>query len=140
MKLQLCGVKVKRRKNYNTGQENGKDNQHHDRTARFNNNNNNPLVTTFHKLKRVTAVAKAQAPHVQGDKQKRAELKHFGTTTTGTSTTSSKIVGDVNVEMDRNDQDGTSKSVNQNNNTDTNNNADNSNHNNNTKKEKTVQQ
>ena len=47
MKLQLCGVKVKRRKNYNTGQENGKDNQHHDRTARFNNNNNNPLVTTF---------------------------------------------------------------------------------------------
>ena len=67
MKLQLCGVKVKRRKNYNTGQENGKDNQHHDRTARFNNSNNNPLVTTFHKLRRVT-VAKAQALHVWGDK------------------------------------------------------------------------
>ena len=38
-----------------------------------------------------------------GDKQQRAELKHFGTTTSTTSTTSSKIVGDVNVEMDRND-------------------------------------
>ena len=70
MKLQLCGVKVKRRKNYNTGQENGKDNQHHDQTARFNNNNNNnnPILTAFHKLRRVTAVTKAQALHVWGDK------------------------------------------------------------------------
>ena len=139
MKLQLCGVKVKRRKNHNKGQENGKDNQQHDQTARFNNNNNNPLVTTFHKLRRVTAVAKAQALHVWGNKQHRAEIKHFGKPTTTTSTTSSKIVGDVNVEMDRNDQDGTSKSVNQNN-TVTNNNANNSNHSNNTKKEKTMQQ
>ena len=104
MKLQLCGVKLKRRKNYNTGQENGKDNQHHDQTASFN-NNNNPLVTTFHKLRRVTPVAKAKVLHVWGDKQQRAELKHFTTTTTATSTTNSKIVSDVNIEMDRNDQD-----------------------------------